>query len=112
MLRVKQKSDVDCPICKMHLNKRSLRRLESLCNLSSAFKRLADVFERETGRTWDDPIEGDAVPVEMDPADDHIRTLNRSSSVSVRVLKEVTPIAKRRAIVSSDLPPSKHDTSV
>lgn len=70
MLRVKQKSDVDCPICKNHVNRRSLRQVPSLCSLAHAFQELAKVYQSTTGKSWDDPDDdddGDIEPISKTP---------------------------------------------
>lgn len=57
MLRVAQKTDAPCPICKGRLTRRSLLAAGAWDGLVQTFSRLAAALEAETGRKWDDPDE-------------------------------------------------------
>ena len=89
MLRVQQKSDVDCPICKCHYNRRSLRSVASLMALAAGFREVAAVYERITGKAWDDP-------------DDDEDKGGKKSKPAKSKLSQDSAVLKRK-IVPSDL---------
>lgn len=54
MLRVNQKTDGQCPICKLPVSRRSVRPSPVLQSAASAFELLAEAYRQTTGLSWED----------------------------------------------------------
>ncbi|PJF17061.1 Protein BREAST CANCER SUSCEPTIBILITY 1-like protein [Paramicrosporidium saccamoebae] len=57
MLRIAQKTDAPCPVCKTRITRRSIREAGDLGEIVTVFGVLAEEYSSKSGHQWDD-IEG------------------------------------------------------
>lgn len=64
MLRVSQRTDASCPVCKASVTRRNVQSSALLRNATEAFGFLAEAFEKSTGHSWEDLVDDPVVFVE------------------------------------------------
>ena len=98
MLRVNQKTDGACPICKLPLSRRSVRPSPVLQSAAVAFEQLAEAYQQSTGDYWED---GDLNDKEVS-----FSGVSQPSRCDIFVTSNVTP--KRRLVGTNGILPSDH----
>ncbi len=103
MLRVAQKTDAPCPICKGRLTRRSLLAAGAWEGLVQTFGQLAATLEAETGRKWDDPDEEDDDDGGGAPSSDIATTQVSNEADPGEIFTWRSPLAAARRFVGCEL---------